>query len=124
MAFTIFASGILKLVPREKRGRDETVRLGCFSLPHCVCRIDCRNCVHVRRILTECIKRDSCLPLSLQCFANIFVGPGKSSLPVSIARIDPRELEKDFLTSMVLGQGGIELLLLEKNPADVAVSCC
>ncbi len=124
VASTKFVPSFFELVLCEKCDCDETVCLGCLSLPHRICRIDSRNRVHAGRILAKFIARDSGLSLSLERFANIFVGPGKTSLPVSIARIDLRELAKDLLARVVLGQGGIESLLLEKNPADVAVGSC
>src|SRR5206468_6774610 len=124
VAFTIFSPSLFKLVPCEKCGRDETVRLGCLSLPHRVCWIDCGNHVHVSRILAKFINRDCDLPLSLKRFTNIFVRPGKSSLPVSIARVHLRSLGEHLLTRMVLGQRSIELLLLVMVPAVDAVICC
>ena len=124
MASTKFVPGFLKLVLCEECVSNETVRLGCLSLPHRVCRIDSGNSVHADRILAEFIKRHSCLPLSLERFADIFVGPGKSTVPVSIARFDLHEVAKDVPARIVLGQGAIELLLLKKNPADAGVGSC
>src|SRR5205807_7498891 len=86
VASTKFVPGFLKLVLCEECVSNETVRLGCLSLPHRVWRVDSRNRVHADRILAEFIKRNSCLPLSLERFADIFVVQCKSTLPVSFAR--------------------------------------
>ena len=81
VASTKFVPCLFKLFLCEKCDCDETVRLSCLSLPHRVCRVDSRNRVHADRILAKFIKRDSGLSLSLERFADIFVGQSSQDNP-------------------------------------------